>query len=317
MSSIVIAGDTSGSVTLQAPAVSGSTVVNLPSTLGNVSTSAFVTTDASGNLGLGVTPVVGIEVLRTGNAYAVFRGGSTSNAQGLLVGQNSAGDGLLYNGLSSGNLLFYTNATERARINSSGFLKASNTGSYIGSTGPYYEFTSNDISTNQSFIFYNNNTSIAQTAMMFLGANRNTTNNTFYYFGCYNYQTSTYKMLIADSGNITNTNNSYGAISDVKLKENIVDASPKLADLMQVKIRSYNMIGDPTKQLGVIAQELEAVFPAMIDVSPDRDAEGNDLGTTTKSVKYSVFVPMLIKAIQEQQALITTLTDRISVLENK
>ena len=55
----------------------------------------------------------------------------------------------------------------------------------------------------------------------------------------------------------------------------------------------------------------------MIDVSPDIDAKGKQLGTTTKSVKYSVFVPMLIKAIQEQQTLIESLTARLTALENK
>jgi len=117
-------------------------------------------------------------------------------------------------------------------------------------------------------------------------------------------QGGTLSFNVTTNGNVTNTNNSYGAISDAKLKENIVDASPKLVDLMQVKIRNYNLKGDyeQHKQLGVIAQELEAVFPAMVDESPDRDKEGNDLGTTTKSVKYSVFVPMLIKAIQELKA---------------
>ena len=84
---------------------------------------------------------------------------------------------------------------------------------------------------------------------------------------------------------------------------------------MQVKVRNYNLIGETTKQIGVVAQELETVFPSMVDETSDRDAEGNDLGTTTKSVKYSVFVPMLIKAIQEQQAIITELTTRITALE--
>jgi hypothetical protein len=46
------------------------------------------------------------------------------------------------------------------------------------------------------------------------------------------------------------------------------------------------------------------------------DEQGNSLGTTTKSVKMSVFTPILIKAIQEQQALITTLTARITALES-
>ena len=123
------------------------------------------------------------------------------------------------------------------------------------------------------------------------------------------------KLYIHGNGNVVNTNNSYGALSDIKLKENVVDATPKLADLMQVQVRSYNLIGDTTKQIGVVAQELEAVFPSMIDESPDRDSESNDLGTTTKSVKYSVFVPMLIKAIQEQQAIIESLTARVSALE--
>jgi hypothetical protein len=133
----------------------------------------------------------------------------------------------------------------------------------------------------------------------------------------YSQTAATTTMAVRSNGNIVNTNNSYGAISDVKLKENIVDASPKLADMMQVKVRNYNLIGGTVKQLGVVAQELETVFPAMVDESPDRDKEGNDLGTTTKSVKYSVFVPMLIKAMQEQQALIESLTTRLAALEAK
>ena len=120
------------------------------------------------------------------------------------------------------------------------------------------------------------------------------------------------KLLIYGNGSVVNRNNSYGGISDVKLKENIVDTTPKLADLMQVKVRNYNLKTEPAnKQLGVIAQELETVFPAMVDESFDKDEAGNDLGTKTKSVKYSVFVPMLIKAMQEQQAIIESLKARL------
>jgi hypothetical protein len=148
-------------------------------------------------------------------------------------------------------------------------------------------------------------------------ADRNTTNSTFKGLAYYNVGAAAYKFIVQDSGNVQNVNNSYGAISDIKLKENITDATPKLAQLNQVRVVNYNLIGDTNKQIGVVAQELEQVFPSMIDEEVDRDSEGNDLGTTTKSVKYSVFVPMLIKAIQEQQALITTLTERITALEAK
>ena len=53
MSAIVIAGDTSGTVTLQAPAVSGSTVLTLPNTSGDLvsatSTTTFTNKSISGS----------------------------------------------------------------------------------------------------------------------------------------------------------------------------------------------------------------------------------------------------------------------------
>ena len=124
-------------------------------------------------------------------------------------------------------------------------------------------------------------------------------------------------FLVRPNGNAQNTNNSYGAISDIKLKENIVDATPKLDKLNQVRVVNYNLIGSQHKQLGVVAQELEQIFPGMVEESTDEDKDGNRLDSTTKSVKYSVFVPMLIKAIQEQQALITSLTARVVALEGQ
>ena len=123
------------------------------------------------------------------------------------------------------------------------------------------------------------------------------------------------RIIIYSNGNIVNSNNSYGAISDLKLKENITDVTPKLDKLNQVRVVNYNLKGENLKQIGVIAQEIEDVFPSMVTQSPDQDENGIELGTTTKSVKYSVFVPMLIKAIQEQQALIESLTARIETLE--
>ena len=98
MSSIVIAGDTSGSVTLQAPAVAGSTTVNLPSTLGNTSTSAFATTDASGNLGLGITPSAwnsAYKALQVGVSSVLWSTGTGGARLGVNYFLNSA-DSLRY-----------------------------------------------------------------------------------------------------------------------------------------------------------------------------------------------------------------------------
>ena len=60
------------------------------------------------------------------------------------------------------------------------------------------------------------------------------------------------------------------------------------------------------KELGWIAQELAEVFPGMVQDSQP-DAEGN----TTKEVKTSVLPFMLLKAIQEQQAIIESLKARL------
>jgi hypothetical protein len=119
------------------------------------------------------------------------------------------------------------------------------------------------------------------------------------------FNSGTVSYVVWSNGNVVNTNNSYGAYSDIKLKENITDATSKLTDLLKVKIKNYNLIGDNKKQLGVIAQELEEIFPNMVEEIKDYNSN-----ETIKSVKYSVFVPMLIKAVQEQQAQIEELKNK-------
>jgi len=60
-----------------------------------------------------------------------------------------------------------------------------------------------------------------------------------------------------------------------------------------------------TEQIGVIAQEVEKVFPSLVHT----DAEG------VKSVDYMKLTPVMIEAIKEQQKLIDALTKRIERLE--
>jgi len=95
----------------------------------------------------------------------------------------------------------------------------------------------------------------------------------------------TISFNVYSNGNVQNTNNSYGSLSDVKLKENIVDASSQWDDLKAIQVRNYNFIeGQTHTQIGVVAQEVETISPGLVFESPDQDEEGNDLGTVTKSV---------------------------------
>ena len=218
-------------------------------------------------------------------------------------------------------LAFYTNvgttqsgaATERMRITSGGDVKIND-----GSSSAKFSVKQSEPALNVVDILATNSGYYSQVLKISCARGATTGYNLIQALN----NTSTECFKVAGTGNVSNTNNSYGALSDIKLKENIVDATPKLDDLMKVKIRNYNLIGDDKKQIGVVAQELEEVFPNMIDESIDyeykniEDEDGNiteeniDLGTTTKSVKYSVFVPMLIKAIQELKA-------EIEILKNK
>jgi hypothetical protein len=243
---------------------------------------------------------VATTTLGTDSSYAIIAGDSSSTNRRLLLGYTGSGNG--YGVIQS--VLTGTAWTDTLINPNGGNVLVGTTDNSLGGRFIVYE-SSGDVSN-----FYSLDASMTG-QIIAIRADRNTTNNSFYAIGYYNTGAAAYKFRVADSGNVTNTNNSYGAISDVKLKENIIDASPKLADLMQVKVRNYNLIGDTTKQLGVVAQELETVFPAMVDESPDIDGDGNDLGTTTKQVKYSVFVPMLVKALQEAVAEINSLKARL------
>jgi hypothetical protein len=307
-----------------------------------------MTIKAGGNVGIGTDSPSATDWNASATLLHIYQNSTngsvlkleSSNASGIVaVGNNAMALGTT----TDDALTLVTNATERVRIQnlaSGGFLKATNNGSlFVSLSSPYHEFN-NSVNSNNT-IFNSDAETLNTDGIVRIDAARTTTDNSFYVLTYYNSGVGLYRFRVADSGNVTNTNNSYGALSDIKLKENITDASPKLDDLLKVKVRNYNLIGEETKQIGVIAQELEEVFPSMIDESqdfedvdvPQLDEEGNEVlneegeivstkervskGTTTKSVKYSVFVPMLIKAIQEQQEIINEMRAEIDSLKNQ
>ena len=127
------------------------------------------------------------------------------------------------------------------------------------------------------------------------------------------------KVQIFGNGDIRNINNSYSSLSDSRLKENILTSGPKLEDLLKVRIVNYNLKGsDPTKYIGVLAQELEDVFPNLvteIEPSPKDIQEGRLI--KYKAVNYSSFNAILIKSLQEQNAMLKNIEKRIIALEDE
>jgi hypothetical protein len=248
---------------------------------------------------------LGVATTGTVNTAVGYASGSaiTTGSKNVILGSYTGNSGGLDIRTASNYIVLSDgDGNPRGIFDGSGNFLVGTTSAYASGATPHL-FVSANTSGKYVAVFKNANATPG-CLILDLSADPNNTSDTYI-------ATGQNRFKVLSNGNVQNTNNSYGAISDVKLKENIVDASPKLADLMQVKVRNYNLIGETTRQIGVVAQELETVFPSMVDESFDRDAEGNDLGTTTKSVKYSVFVPMLIKAMQEQQAIIESLKARL------
>ena len=112
----------------------------------------------------------------------------------------------------------------------------------------------------------------------------------FDFLNCHD--TSTDKAWIRGDGTYGSATNSYGSTSDSKLKQDVVDARKDYwDDFKQVRFRKFRLKdqvaidSDAPSLLGVVAQEIESIFPSLVTDRPDRestevaqtDGEGNPL----------------------------------------
>ena len=96
-------------------------------------------------------------------------------------------------------------------------------------------------------------------------------------------------MQIQAQGNVQNHDNSYGQISDERIKDNIVDANSQWDDIKALKVRNFERKDDIAKygegkkvQIGLIAQECETVSPGLVneqDPSPGDIRVASEFGT--------------------------------------
>ena len=97
--------------------------------------------------------------------------------------------------------------------------------------------------------------------------------------------------------------------SDARLKDNIQPLGSTLDKLHQIEAKTYSFKKDEdhTPKIGVLAQEVQAVFPELV-------TEGAD---GTLSVNYQGLVPVLINAINEQELKMSEQDAKIAALEAK
>ena len=102
---------------------------------------------------------------------------------------------------------------------------------------------------------------------------------------------------------------SWASDSDERLKENLTPISNALNKVANLRAVTGNYIDDIDKRSRsfLIAQDVQAVLPEAIDATnPER------LG-----LQYTDLIPLLVASIKEQQALIESLTTRLTALEAK
>ena len=259
--------------------------------------------DSSGNVGIGTSsPTVKLQVIGTTISSNFYTGTGTASAG--TFGADSAGTGasiIMYGstGANPGAMILSAGSSERMRIDSNGLLMLSTT-SALGrftvsnpsnaTVGVFIQSTvAGDVGNDELRIGkYDNNSTSSQIFVRF------TINN-----------------AANGSGSITgNGANSaaFGSFSDERLKENISCLPTQLDNVLALRPVEFDYKDGSGHQIGFIAQEMQAIYP---------DTVGDD-GTEEKILTITGWdktTARLVKAIQEQQALIIQLQADVAALK--
>jgi len=306
---------------------------NAPSgTAGNAITfTQAMTLDASGRLGLGTTsPTTPLQIQTAAatGVNSIFCTGSTtsynfwtiSNTSGnARIGVDSSSGGALATGSSAySTVIGSANATPLHLI-SNGAVQAT-----IDTSGTLLLGSSPGAS--EAWISLKNNFA-TKPAINVFGNTAGDASNSGITISKYDNSSATTQILIrfvtnagANGSGQINANGAnsaaFGTFSDRRLKENIVDLPPQLANIMALRPVEYDYIESEGggHQIGFIAQEVQAIYSDLVGERTDGMLTLSDMNKNDAR---------LIKAMQEMKALIdtqaltiTTLTARITALES-
>jgi hypothetical protein len=213
----------------------------------------------------------------------------------------------------NGAIVSGTNSTERMRITSAGTVQITNAGTLPNSFQIYPSNSANTSGTtaviqlNQSFAMQMDTISSVQYGV--LGGDSAGGGILFRtYNGGY-----AYRFYFYYNGTAYNSSGTWGNSSDIRLKQDIIDANSQWDDIKSLKFKKYRLKKDVQNELestdgftapthfGLIAQDVELTSPGLVE------EVGNEDGGTTKMLKTSVMLMKSVKALQEAMTKIETL----------
>jgi hypothetical protein len=257
---------------------------------------------SSGNVGIGTSsPSQKLHVVSTTNQQGVLVSGSVDNVALNLTNSGASGKTWgIYStntdsGAGGGALAFFDGTAYRAVIDTNGNLLVGTTSKLGGGLSGI------DVNaTNFSSVTFG----IAGANKGYLYANNTSTRMQLESISGY-----TIAVVSGATGGVSLANGatSWAALSDERQKdiiEPIVNASEKVVSLRAV-IGKYKTDDEGTRRSFLIAQDVDAVLPEAVDKTDQENW----------SLRYTEVVPLLVAAIQEQQALIQDLTTRLTTLE--
>jgi hypothetical protein len=254
--------------------------------------------DSSGQLGIGTSsPWSQISSYGASGATTQFIGFKNADGGDIRFGKASGVDNNCLLGTFTGNRIkFYTNSVNVMDLDTSGNL-------LVGTTTYRGRITSEDTGTNTS------------SAPMGVNVTSSAGAGSCWVF--------TSVRLGTNVGGIQNTSTAtqYVTSSDYRLKNTIAPMTGALDKVALLKPCTYKWNVDGSDGQGFIAHELDEVVPGCVTGEKDAvetytDEDGNEATRPAyQGIDTSFLVATLTAAIQEQQALITALTTRITALE--
>ncbi len=243
---------------------------------------------------------VDLSVVSSTTGVAVIQMGDTAaDNQGQIIYRNS-----------SDQMEFGVNGAERMRITSGGYFKASNSGTYISSTGSYHEFyqTANNADV---LTLYHGGASGNQYGLYIKTANDQ--NDTSRYF-LYCQGGSTQRASFYSNGGLYNYSANNSNLSDRREKTDFEPAKSYLDVICSIPVQTFKYIdqNDDDKTLGVIAQDVQAVAPELVTESNwgTEDEPKMRLSIYQTDLQYA-----LMKCIQELKTELDTVKAELQALK--